>query len=220
MDCTRFGNRWPRRAVLLAGLSLRAQGWETLFDGKTTAGWIGVAGQEFPSDCWVVEDGCLRSVVQKPTFQDIRTEREFGDFELEFAWRIATGGNSGVKYLIRKYDAWTPAGVTAARPHARARGCEYQLADDEGNADARRDATRGTGSLYGESAAETGPRRKAGDWNESRILVRRPAVEHWLNGTQVVSVRLPGALPERSAISLQNHSSVCWFRSIQVRSLD
>ena len=87
----------------------------TLFDGRSTAGWIQVAGREFPSDSWVVRDGCMEALVHQPTFQDIRTEREFGDFELEFEWKIAAGGNGGVKYLITKYDAWMPKGVTASR---------------------------------------------------------------------------------------------------------
>jgi len=213
MDCTRIG----RRALLLGTLPLAAAGWEPLFDGVSTVGWISVNGGEFPALSWRVADGCLLACVQKPTFQDIRTEREFGDFELEFAWRIAPGGNSGLKYLIAKYDTWTPAG--AAKPHARARGCEYQIADDDGNADARRDPTRGTGSLYASVAATHPPRRPAGQFNESRIVVRRPYVEHWLNGRRVVATRLNTGLPERSAIALQNHSAECWFRSIRIRSL-
>ncbi len=208
---------WSRRYFLLTPLALRGQGWETLFDGATTAGWMAVTGGEFPSDCWIIEDGCLKSVVRKPTFQDIRTEKEFGDFELVFEWKIAPGGNGGVKYLIHKYDAWTPMGED--RPHARARGLEYQLTDDERSAEAKKDPTRGTASLYSKIAPEAPPLRRAGEFNESRIVVRRPVVEHWLNGRKVMTTRLPVEVPERSAISLQNHSSECWFRSIRVRAL-
>jgi len=206
MDCTRL----RRRSLLLAGVGLRAQGWESLFDGRTTAGWMAVAGGEFPGDSWVVSEGCLKAVVRTPTFQDIRTAREFGDFELEFQWRMAAGGNSGVKYLIGKYDSWTPKG--ADKPHARARGLEYQLGDEAAG-------PKGVGAMYDRVAAEGARVRPAGEFNESRIVVQRPLVEHWLNGRKVVSVRLTEAVPARSAISLQNHSSECWFRAIRIHVL-
>ena len=169
-----------------------------------------VAGGEFPSDSWVISEGCLKAVVRTPTFQDIRTVREFGDFELEFQWRMAAGGNSGVKYLIPKYDSWTPKG--ADKPHARARGLEYQLGEvGEG--------PKGVGAMYDRVAAVGARLRAAGEFNESRILVKQPLVEHWLNGQKVVSVRLTEAVPVRSAIALQNHSSECWFRAIRIRVL-
>jgi hypothetical protein len=196
---------------------LRAGGWEPLFDGRTSRGWISASGEAFPESSWRIEDGCLRVVVERPTFQDLRTVREFGDFELLFEWKIAHGGNSGVKYLIHRFDAWTPPG--APRPHARARGYEYQLTDDANSAEAHRDATRATASLYSRLAPLDPPLQPAGAWNESRIVVRRPAVEHWLNGRKVVEATVEQGAPARSAISLQNHSSECWFRRIEVREL-
>lgn len=207
-----------RRAFFLTGLAAWAQGWEPLFDGRSTAGWMAVNGGEFPSHSWKVEDGCLRTVVVKPTFQDIRTEREFGDFELEFEWKIAAGGNGGVKYLIDKYDSWMPKGVTAPWPQARARGYEYQLTDDARSAETKRDPSRGTASLYSKIAPEAPPLRAAGEWNESRIVVKRPMVEHWLNGKRVVTATVAEGAPKRSAIALQNHQSECWFRAIRVRA--
>lgn len=208
---------WSRRSLLLAPLALRAQSWKTLFDGHSTAGWIPVAGGGFPSGCWTVNDGCLHSLVQKPTFQDIRTAREFGDFELVFEWKIAHAGNGGVKYLINKYDSWTPPGSSS--PHARARGLEYQLADDANSPDARRGPAHGTASLYSKIAPTNPPLRPAGEWNESKIHLLRPQLQHWLNGQLVLSTTLTGPLPASSAIALQNHSSECWFRSLRIREL-
>ncbi len=130
---------------------------------------------------------------------------------MSFEWKIAKGGNGGVKYLLHKYDAWLPKG--ADKPHARARGLEYQLTDDAGTTD----ATKGTGALYSRMAAADAPLRAAGLFNESRIVVRRPVIEHWLNGKRVLSARLTEELPARSAIALQNHSAECRFRAIRVR---
>ena len=219
-----MGSVWKagisRRFLFLASLGLRGEGWEPLFDGRSTAGWMQVAGGSFPADSWVVRDGCLQALVHAPTFQDIRTVREFGDFELEFSWKISVGGNGGVKYLIDKYDAWMPKGATAPRGHERARGMEYQLTDDARSAETKRDATRGTASLYSKIAPVDPPLRAAGEWNDSKIVVRRPRFEHWLNGKLVVSGTVAAGAPARSAISLQNHQSECWFRAIRVRALD
>ncbi len=215
MDCTRLRSVWSRRNLLLAGMGLRGQNWMSLFDGVSTAGWMAVAGRAFPGDSWVVADGCLKSLVRTPTFQDIRTVREFGDFELSFEWKIAAGGNGGVKYLISKYDSWLPKGVVSGPPHARARGLEYQLSDDTKTTD----ATKRTGALYSRMAATGAPLREAGLFNESRIVARRPVVEHWLNGKRILTARLTEELPALSAIALQNHSAECWFRALRVREL-
>ena len=203
-----------RRSVLLliAGAA-KAQNRKSLFDGRSADGWISVTGKEFPSHCWKIDDGCLVPTVVKPTFQDIRTIEEFGDFEFSFEWNIAPGGNCGVKYLIEKFDVWTPAG--AALPHARGRGPEYQLTDDALSAESMRDATKGTASLYGKLAPLDTSRRPAGQWNESKIVVRRPRIEHWLNGVRVLEAAAPNAV-ERSPIVLRNHSSECRFRSLRI----
>lgn len=81
-----------------------------------------------------MEDGCLKSLVARPAFQDIRTLDEFSDFELDFEWKIAPGGNSGVKYLIYREDVWNAGGP--AEFHAPGRGFEFQLADDDADPDA------------------------------------------------------------------------------------
>jgi hypothetical protein len=200
--------------VSLAGAAYGQQ-WQSLFDGATPTGWIEVTGKPFPENCWKIEDGCLKSLVVKPTFQDIRTVESYGDFEFSFEWKIAPGGNSGVKYLIEKFDAWSPKGATSL--HGRARGPEYQLTDDALSAEARRDPTKGTACLYGKVAAAAPPLRPAAQWNQSIIAVRRPRVEHWLNGVKVLETELRNGV-ERSPIALQNHSSECWFRALRIRS--
>ena len=198
----------------------RNDGWRLLFDGKTAQGWQEVTGKPFPHHCWTVENGCLKSLVRTDGFQDIRTVDTFGSFELEFDWKLLADGNSGVKYLIHKVDEWT----NAAGRQARARGLEYQLADDR-NADAASDPSRVAASLYSVFAPSPRIPPRIGEFNHSRILVRGTHVEHWLNGVKVLEFettapqvnRLQPASP--SPISLQNHSSETWFRSIKIRPL-
>jgi 3-keto-disaccharide hydrolase len=212
----------------------RQQGWSLLFDGKTTAGWEEVTGKPFPTNCWTVENGSLKALVRTDGFQDIRTEKSFRFFDLQFDWKLLKGGNSGVKYRIQRVDEWT----NAAGRQARARGLEYQLADDEGNADAASDPRRISGALYSLIAPAPRIPPRIGGFNHSRLVVKGNHVEHWLNGTKVVDFDIGSAavqrllrhdLPRGSApgtplveagpISLQNHSSEVWFRNIKIRVL-
>ena len=207
----------------------RRDGWRLLFDGKTTAGWVEVTGKPFPSNCWTIEDGSLKALVRTDGFQDIRTVEAFASFELEFDWKILKDGNSGVKYWIQRVDEWT----NAAGRQARARGLEYQLADDA-NADAASDPRRVAGSLYSLIAPSPRVAPKIGDFNHSRLVVRGHRVEHWLNGIKVVefdseadevqkllrsnSTAGSARIVQKSPISLQNHSSDAWFRNIKIRT--
>ena len=226
-------------AISLAPVLCAAQenaGWERLFDGSTSSGWVEVTGKPFPAHSWTVEDGCLKSLVRADGFQDIRTVGVYRSFELEFEWMLLKDGNSGVKYLIQRVDEWS----NEEGRQARARGLEYQLVDLH-SPDAS-DPTRYTAALY--SILATPPALKdklhwrIGNFNQSRIVVNGEHVEHWLNGAKVLSYETgdskvqaalrnllaKGAGPEtplirESWISLQNHSSETWFRNIQIRRL-
>jgi hypothetical protein len=206
----------------------RAAGWRLLFDGRTTNGWLEITGKPFPANSWTIENGCLKAVPRKDGFQDIRTVDTFREFELEFDWMLTADGNSGVKYLVQKVDEW----VNKDGRQARARGLEYQLADNR-NADAASDPSRVAGSLYSVIAPVPKVAPRIAEFNHSRIVVRGGSVEHWLNGTRVVrfAVAAPevqkhlrelrgadAAIQMKGPISLQNHSSETWFRNIKVRT--
>lgn len=227
--------RHPGTAPLLVVLTVLPglaadTGWQLLFDGTTPSGWLEVTGKAFPTGSWRIEDGCLRAFSSTEGMQDIRTAAVFRDFDLEFEWKIEPKGNSGVKYLVQRVDEWTPEGRGR---QARARGLEYQLADDA-NEEALQDASRVTASLY--SAISPSPRLAPliGRFNQSRIVVKGTHVEHWLNGTRVLTfdtagpevlALLKGLQPKSgpsrfatgSPICLQNHNSPVWFRNLRIR---
>lgn len=152
---------------------------------------------------------------------------EFEDFDLEFEWKIAPDGNSGVKYLLYREDVWKPAGSLAS--HARGRGFEYQISDGI----SARKPTEASGGIYEFIAPSETQARPAGEFNSGRIVRRGSAVEHWLNGVRVVEVRLdtpemqarmrarkvPTELPRKTAIVLQNHASEAWFRRLRIQAL-
>jgi hypothetical protein len=225
--------RRPLLGIFLAAgfAAAQEQAWRSLFDGTTSKGWVEVTGKPFPTHSWTIEDGCLKALPRTDGFEDIRTVDSFKSFELQFEWKLAKLGNSGVKYLIQRTEDWT----NKDGRQARARGLEYQLVDLD-SPDAS-DPTRITGALYSLLAPANANWRIA-VFNESRLIVHEDHVEHWLNGIRVLSydttnpaiqAALRKMLPKdagpetplakQSPISLQNHSSEVWFRNIKIRVL-
>lgn len=201
----------------------KAAGWRLLFDGKTTKGWVGLGKSGFPDKGWVVENGTLKHIA-KGGGGDIVTSEQFGDFELEWEWRIAPGANGGLKYNL---------------PDAKkAVGCEYQLIDDAGHPDVKaHDGTRTTASLYDVlKPADDKKLNPVGEWNSSRIVVKGNHVEHWLNGTKTVDFefgsdalkaaiansKFKGAagwgIKTKSPILLQDHGDEISVRSIKIKT--
>ncbi len=159
------------------------------------------------------------------------------DFEFAWEWKIAAGGNSGVKYLVQRVDKWNSR--TGEGYHARARGFEYQLVDDATNEDARKDASHVTAALYGYLVPKERVLRAAGEFNESRVVVRGRHVEHWLNGRLVVEFDVDSSTlldtiraksrtdakelqtlqSHETPVVLQHHNSEVWFRCLRIRPL-
>lgn len=145
-------------------------GWRPLFDGKSMTGWRGYRSEAVP-DGWRVADGILQK--DKPV-GDIISVEQFGDFEVEFEWRIAEGGNSGIFYRgTEEYDKvyWSAT--------------EYQLLDDEKAADGKSRLTSAGAahSLYPSPAGHLSP---VSQWNVTRIVATGTHVEHWLNGFKLL----------------------------------
>ena len=121
---------------------------------------------------WHVADGML---TKDGVVEDLVSREAFGNFELEFEWKIGKGGNSGVLYRVtREYD------------HPYWSGPEFQLLDDANAADGRSRLTA-SGAAYGIYLSPAGVVRPYGQWNASRILMQGTHVEHWLNGREVVA---------------------------------
>lgn len=189
----------------------RAGGWESLFDGKTSNGWIAMSGSKELPGAWRIDDGSLVTVAgERP--MALRTQRKFESFELAFEWKMSVGGNSGVKYRLFAV-ALSPDGS-----YGDAEGYEYQLADDDGDAGARVDRKQLSGSLYGVTPVNKSAARPVGEWNQSRVLVATDHVEHWLNGVQTARYELDVAVA--SPIALQHHSSEVRFRNLRIRRDD
>ena len=198
----------------------QSQGWILLFDGKTMDHWNDPRKLNPPGDAWTIEDGCLNAVPKPRITEDLVSNEKFRDFELQFEWRISTGGNSGVKYRIQAFpilDAATSkpgAGRFEDRvqyalehrffdrslipPNGKAQiypvGFEYQLIDNANHPDARRGGLYQTGALYSIQAPAIAASKPVGEFNQSRLIVRGNHFEHWLNGQKVIDVNLNPAM--------------------------
>ncbi len=204
-------------------LPFQGSGWKPLFDGTSTTAWKGYRTQALPKG-WEIEDGVL---VKKGVTGDIMTRESFGDFELEMEWKLEKGGNAGVFYrATEEYNRiyWS--------------GTEYQLLDDPNAPDGRTRLTSAA-AAYGLYPSAVGALKPAGEWQKTRIVLKRNHVEHWLNGTKVTKYELWSSdwkakvaaskfakypnygLAPRGAIGIQgDHNGALWLRNIRIRPLD
>jgi hypothetical protein len=187
-------------------------GWKLLFDGKSLAGWRGYALAGAPDKGWSVADGCLRNAKTngRPNGGggDLVTVEQFENFDFRFEWRIAAGGNSGIKYFVVDRRATGGATMFVGDDGRSAVGFEYQMLDDERHPDAKNGPIRQSGSLYSLLPAGEAKRLKpVGEFNTSRILVQGNHVEHWLNGVKVVEYDL-GSPAMNEAVAKSKYKDV------------
>ncbi len=197
----------------------KESGWELLFDGRTSAGWRSFKTNTFPEKGWAIEEGWLHCVAGRHG-GDIISMRTFGDFELDWDWRLPAKANNGVKYFV-------------SETRDKVLGHEYQMLDDTTESRAKKQ----TAAFYDVLGPKAhAPVRLAPEINHSKILVRGDHVEHWLNGEKVLEYEC-GSEPLKAAIAeskfraipgfgnkisghilLTEHGNDAWFQNIKIRS--
>ncbi len=208
-----------------------ANEWISLFDGQSLAGWHGFNKSD-SVDNWIIEEGvltCLGKTGGSDVGGDIVTDASFGNFELEWEWKISEGGNSGLMYHVvedPKYKA----------PYET--GPEYQLIDDIGFPSTLEDWQQ-AGANYAMNPADNAKKelKPVGEWNTSKIVYDDGHVEHWFNGQMVVEFQegTPAWETEKNEgkwkdfpdykianqgkIALQDHGDQAWFRNIRIKEL-
>jgi len=175
----------------------KKEGWKLLFDGKTTNGWHtynkpGVIGSK-----WKAKDGMFvfegrerfeffvagRKIELGPVDkaldggEDIVTDESYENFEFTLEWKISEAGNNGIFYTVledAKYDE-----IWKTSP-------EMQVQDNAKHKDGLINKHR-AGDLYDLIAADPIRVKPQGEWNKVRIVKNKGKIEHWLNGTKVLS---------------------------------
>jgi hypothetical protein len=205
-------------AATRVGAQDKPEGWQPLFDGKSTAGWTTMNGGDAP-EAWTVKDGILIHQTGKKG-GDIITEKQYENFEFVWEWMIPkSNGNNGVKYRVQR------AGGGALGP-------EFQMLADGDKAD-----KHSTGSLYDVLPPKDKNTIEPGAWQQSRIIVKGDRAEHWLNGVKVVEYTFGSdkwkaarekskfrnnpkyGYPAKGHIALTSHGDECHFRNIRIREL-
>jgi hypothetical protein len=168
-------------------------------------------------------DGDVLRAVSSGEKIDLISRESFGDFTLQFDWRLPRGGSSAV---LCRVDEAGPAAHT---------GPAMQLLDDEHHAEGA-DALTSCGALYGLMAPWHDLRGSANVYHSARITMRGFLIEYWLDEVQVIGCDLASAeLQERTArsrfrdharfarlatgnIVLQHRGTEAWFRRLRIET--
>lgn len=204
------------------------QGWILLFNGKNLDGWTAVGKTTPPQQGWVVENGAI--ITNKGGTArggDIITKEEYGEFDLQFEYKLSKGANSGVKYFVQKYGkSWL--------------GNEFQVIDEEHHPEREQiTGVHKTASLYDLYETKGKIRVKPyGQWNKGRIVSKGSRVTHYLNGKKVLTYdrkdenykkavqrsKFKNVVPtfgtiEKGYILLQDHQDEVFFKNIKIKDL-
>ena len=160
---------------------------------------------------------------------DIVTKETYEDFELQFEFKVADGGNSGVMYRVSLGDK---------APYMS--GPEYQVLDDTKHKDGGSDLTS-TGSLYALYAPDKESKKSkasGGRWYKSRIIVEGNKIKHYLSNKKVVEAEINSsdwntklgeskfkdwekfAKNSSGHIAFQDHGDEVWYRNIRIKRLN
>ncbi len=206
--------------------------WIDLFDGTSFTGWHKYGGGEV-GKAWKIEDGAIYlDAKNKDGWQtgdggDIVTDDEFENFHLQYEWKIAPNGNSGLIFFIHESEEYSYPWQT---------GPEMQVLDNDGHPDAKIVSHR-SGDLYDLIVSTPETTNPAGEWNKAEIIADNGSLEFIMNGTSVVKTTMwndewkemianskfkdmPGfGTYKKGKIALQDHGDVVHYRNIRIKNL-
>lgn len=206
----------------------KKNGWNLLFDGKTTKGWHGYNLKGFP-DCWIIEDGVFTPTTKGSTeAQDIITDKRYRNYALSVDFKMMKGTNSGIIFQVSEDPKYKFPYET---------GPEFQIIDQVNWPDPLKD-WQICGANYAMYPPKALPCKPVGEWNQLMLVVDGNHVTQIINGVVVVEydkytpewkkLRDSGkwaAYPDygkfdEGYISLQNHGTQVWFRNIKLKEFN
>lgn len=202
-------------------------GWQILFDGKTTNGWH-TYGKIAVNERWKIADGALYIDNTVKEGGDIVTDEEFDNYDLKLEWKISKNGNSGIIININE--------DTAKFKETYRSGPEVQVLDNDGHPDGKIIKHR-AGDLYDLIKSSSEPVKAVGEWNAVEIISDKGSLKIFMNGTNVVTTTMwndnwkqliagskfkdmPGfGTFKKGKIALQDHGNAVWYRNIKIKKL-
>jgi hypothetical protein len=181
----------------------RADGFVSLFDGKTLDGWWIIGDNK---NGFKVKDGAIEwaGIGGKGLY----TRDRYDNFVLRFEWKINKNGNSGV-YL------------RAPRANRQSKiGMEFQLQGDSGTPV----TNQTSGAVYVVLPPRVNAAKPEGEWNSVEVTLNGPKLKAVLNGEVIQDTNLDDTEElrprlRRGFIGLQDHASYVAFRNIRVKKL-
>ena len=202
-------------------------GWKLLFDGQRTNGWHGYNLKDLP-DSWIIEDGVFTTTTKGGAeSQDIITDMEYRNFALSLDFKMTKGTNSGIIFQVAEDSKYKFPYET---------GPEFQLIDQANWPDPLED-WQICGANYAMYPPKSQPANPVGEWNHLMLVVNGDHVKQMINGEIVVEyvknsdewnkLRHSGKWSDfpdygkfdKGHISLQNHGTKVWYRSIKLKQL-
>lgn len=166
-------------ALTVTASSVSAAEWANLFDGKTLDGWI----QKNGTAKYKVVDGTIHGTTNEGSPNSfLCSEKEYGNFELEFEVKVHNSLNSGVQIRSKTKDA------KGDEKFGRVYGPQVEIeAGGEKGAEAGYvygEAT-GLGWLTSEENLKLHKVMKDGEWNKFRVVAKGATISTWINGEQI-----------------------------------
>lgn len=218
--------------AILTASALQAAGWVKLFDGKTLNGWSIHSG----TATYAVDNGAIlgTAVLGSPN-SFLCTDKEYGDFVLEFEVKVDPELNSGVQFrslIAKEAMTFTAPGkdgkqVDRKIPADRVYGYQVEISTRKsGNAGNVYDEARRARFLDDFSNKPKAREAfKDNQWNKYRVEARGSSIKTWVNGVPCADFQDSETL--RGIIGLQVHQvpkdrfkpyQVRW-RNIRIREL-
>lgn len=187
--------------------ALAEEDFKPLFDGKSFDAWEQHGGK---AKYTIEGDEVVGTSVAGSANSFMCTKKEYGDFILEFEFKVDPNLNSGVQIRSKVFDKETEVdagdGTTKKIPADRVHG--YQVEIDP--------APRAfTGGIYDEARrgkflADLSENQKAreafkqNEWNQMRVICKGDQIQTWING--VPAVDLKDGVTRKGLIALQVHA--------------
>ncbi|MES2276487.1 MAG: DUF1080 domain-containing protein [Bacteroidota bacterium] len=209
----------------------KKEGWQLLFDGKTTKGWHTYLRDTVGSK-WQVQDGAIIFDPSQPKNGggDIVTNNEYENYELNLEWKVAKGSNSGIIFDIQESPKFGATYQT---------GPEMQVLDNIDAADNKKE-NHLAGCLYDMAGdASVSKPVPVGEWNKVRLIQNKGHLTFYLNGIKTFEGQMGSdewnkmianskfaskgfenfAKVAKGKIALQEHPGSSAWRNIKIKQL-